>query len=189
MNPNGLVSFPYSLQFNLFAHNSLIYNNVVLVWPLSIPSPSYGWYRTDSSYWDDTSNLYVPYWDFVSNLLHDVSGNRNHAITSKVSLDEVSGNGAAVNVQYLKGGVSSTVIWPPGSIPPVFTICSVTRYIVGGRMQKILAARTINWYHGHWNSKRGLAWYDDWNTDFENTVGVSTDWLVMCGKNRGSPTN
>ena len=56
-------------------------------------------------------------------------------------------------------------------------------------MQKILAAKTINWYHGHWDNKRGLAWYGNWKTDFENTVGVSTDWLVMCGKNRGSVPN
>ena len=55
-------------------------------------------------------------------------------------------------------------------------------------MQRILAGRTIDWHHGHWDSRRGLAWYDEWKTAFPS-VGVLTDWLVMCGKNGGSVPN
>ena len=88
------------------------------------------------------------------------------------------------------GGTSSTVVWPTGSIPSNFTVCSVTRYVVGGIMNRILVGTPIDWYHGHWNSKRGQAWYGVWNTNHKiSVVGVLTDWLVMCGKNGGSIPN
>ena len=95
-----------------------------------------------------------------------------------------SGNGSTTELQYLAGDTSSTVLWPTGSIPTEFTICSVTRY-TGGSMGRILTGKNINWFHGHWGSRRGVAYYEEWKTNFLN-VGVLTDWLIMCGKNRGS---
>ena len=138
-------------------------------WPLPIPNPSYGWYKAEFEYYNSNAKL-----------LYDISGHGKHAITGGEILLV-----AATDVKYLTGGTMSIVVWPTGSIPSLFTICSVTRYIKGGKMQKILAALTINWYHGFWNSKRGVAWYDGWSTTVVS-VGVLTDWLVMCGKNGGS---
>ena len=143
---------------------------IFLVWPLSIPIPSYGWYRADSNYWNRESNILL-------------SGNGNHAFTSgAISLSESSGDGAMVELQYLYGETESTVEWPTGSIPSEFTICSITRYVVDGRKGRILAGRSSPWLHGHYESKRGVAYYKAWNTDMKS-VGVLTDWLVICGKN------
>ena len=149
------------------------------VWPLSIPKPTYGWYRGDSKYWNSAANL-----------LYDISGYGNHASTgSNIKLVVGNGDGAIVALQYLTGRPSSKVVWPKGSIPSSFTICSVTRYIAFGKMEKILAATNVNWYHGHWSYNRGVAFYDWWKTIIVS-VGGLTDWLVLCGKNGGSvPTN
>ena len=146
-----------------------------LDWPLSIPSPSYGWYRADSEYWNCSTNK-----------LLDISGNGNYATTSSdIVLGTGSGNGATASIKYLTGGTSSTVVWPIGSIPITFTICSVTRYSDERHLGRILAGRTINWYHGHHLAARGVAYYDGLKTD-HISVGLLTDWLIMCGKNSGS---
>ena len=57
-------------------------------------------------------------------------------------------------------------------------------------MRRILGGKTIDWYHGHWGSTRGVAWYDLSVKTDSSSIGILTDWLVMCGKNGGSaPTN
>ena len=145
-------------------------------WPLpSIPSPSYGWYRADSLYWNSTVDL-----------LYDISGHGKHAITNGVSLDSGIGDGANIIVNYLAGDTSSTVLWPIGSIPSVFTMCSITRCRDWNNCKRVLASRTIDWLHGHFTSKRGVAYYgsDNWMTS-SDSVGILTDWLVICGKNGG----
>ena len=91
-------------------------------------------------------------------------------------------------MQYLTGDISGTVLWPSGSIPVVFTLCSVTRYVEGGMMGRILAGTAIDWLHGHHKSERGVAHYRSWKTA-EKSVGVETDWLIICGKNGGSIPN
>ena len=116
----------------------------------------------------------------------------NHAtISGVIELRNATGYGASIAVQYLEGDTSSKVVWPIGSIPSAFTICSVTRYVRGGIMGRILAGKSINWLHGHHGigrPKRGVAYYGDYKTSFIS-VGVLTDWLVMCGKNGGPIPN
>ena len=155
-------------------------------WPLSILNPTYGWYRADSVGWNSTANL-----------LYDISGNNNHANTGgNISLIVESGNGATAKLGYLRGGTSSTVLWPKGSIPFDFTICSVTRCVEGGKMRRILAGTLLsNWFHGHVGSLpgsvgqiRGIAYYGVRKTPIVY-LGLWTHWLVMCGKNGGSTPN
>ena len=117
----------------------------------------------------------------------DISGRGNHASTNGVSLEAGSGNGATTELQYLAGDTTSTVLWPFGSIPAVFTICSATRY-TGDSMGTILGAINIDWFHGHNGVKRGVAFYLGRKTNVVS-VGVLTDWLVMCGKNKGFRPN
>ena len=124
--------------------------------------------------------------------MFDISGNLNHATTSGViSSYNSSGNGATIAVQYLEGDISSKVVWPIGSIPSAFTICSVTRYVTDGNMGRILAGKSIDWLHGHdgyEEPKRGVASYGGLKTSYVS-VGVLTDWLVMCGNNGGRTPN
>ena len=122
--------------------------------------------------------------------MYDISGHGNHAITYRVqSLKDFYGNGATIELQYLTGGTSSTVLWPSGSIPNVFTICSITRYTAIGKKGRILVGTTMDWWHGHDDSKRGVAFYSNgWKTN-EESVGELTDWMIMCGKNGGPTPN
>ena len=126
--------------------------------------------------------------------MYDISGHFNHAQTNGfISLFTATGNGATVEVSYLEGNSETTVLWPIGSIPPAFTICSITRYVNQGKMRYILAGKDGYWIHGHYflnemESIRGLAVYKGLKTSMLS-VGVVTDWLVLCGKNGGSIPN
>ena len=125
----------------------------------------------------------------MTNRLYDISGNGKHAITSGVSLNSGRGNGASVDLEYLSGDTSSTVLWPTGSIPNVFTICSITRYVISRTDDAILSGKSKLWFHGHYNSRRGEAFYGKYLTHDGGTQGTGTDWLVMCGKNGGLAPN
>lgn len=133
-------------------------------------------------------------WDINSNVLKDTSGRNNHATTEGVDISgNKSGNGAMVDIPFIQGSTTSKVIWPIGSIPTNFTICSITRY-TGNKNNKCILTSTSyggNWTHGHWNNKKGIANYNRWKTNrnSSNTVGQNTDWLIMCGKNGNNDEN
>ena len=148
----------------------------------------------------------------VDKTLTDQSGNGrnsliqggNTAVTQGTTSQTV--NGASKPLTYIKGGVGGQLYFPENSIPPQFTICSVTRYAAPSaeaaptNYKRILTAAPQDWLHGHAAQKRGVAYYGSRaftnpqtlavtplavNTAWDN-VGVLTDWLVMCGKNGGS---
>ena len=100
------------------------------------------------------------------------------SITRKVE----AGNGATKPVGYLTG--DSNAGYDFGKImKPDFTICSITRYVQGGRMGRILQNIHPNFLHGHWSHRTGVAHYSTWVTPWD--VPSNTDWLVMCGNNKG----
>jgi len=101
------------------------------------------------------------------------------SITRKVE----AGNGAAKPVAYLDGLTNAGLDF--GKImKPDFTICSITRYLyAGGIMGRILQNIHPNFLHGHHGHRTGVAHYSTWFTPYE--VPSSTDWLVMCGNNKG----
>ena len=165
----------------LYSIHYLFYCLIFIDWSLSVENPTYGWYKANS-------------WDQEINLLYDLTGNGNHGKTINVASSYGKGNGSLVNIPYLTGGTLSSVVWPNGSIPVEFTICSVTRYIAGGVMKKILSGVSTGWFHGHYSSAtivyRGVAYYPPLYLTNMTSVGVLTDWLIMCGKNGGvTPDN
>jgi hypothetical protein len=100
-----------------------------------------------------------------------------------------SGNGAAKEVTSIRGTTTTKLLWPENSIPSTFTVCSVTRY-TGGSRGRILngyksPTQSLNWLHGHFGTWRGVAFYNDWQTAYDNRGDVD-DWLVMCGTNAGA---
>jgi hypothetical protein len=117
------------------------------------------------------------------------------AETLGVTLSDGSGNGADAVIPFLYGNTNSRVNFKV-NIPTKFTICSITRY-TGNTNSRIIGAEQDNWFHGHWNNVRGVAYYgkfmiDKFNrdpgTNFGN--GAMTNWLIMCGKNDSeSPKN
>ena len=102
-----------------------------------------------------------------------------------------SGNGAANAVTFISGTTATKMLWPENSLPTTFTVCSVTRWTGGARGRLLTCAyspgQSINWSHGHWDGRRGVAfyWHSEWVTAFTNK-GVVDDWLVMCGTNAGA---
>ena len=47
---------------------------------------------------------------------------------SGVHLKHSAGNGAAASIPYVQGGMETMIEWPEGTLPPLFTVCTVTRY-------------------------------------------------------------
>jgi hypothetical protein len=144
----------------------------------------------------DVINQYPPWGaysaaNYSNGILRDLTGNRRNAICSGVTAGSGSGNGASANIPYLSGTTTSTIEWPSGSIPQLFTLCSITRY-AGSQHQRILQGKSNNFLHGHWRASRGQAFY---NTGFNSggygggIAGNVLDWLVFCGKNAGNPPN
>ena len=101
------------------------------------------------------------------------------SITRKVE----AGNGATRPVAYLAGDPNSGYDF--GKImKPDFTICSISRYVAGGSMGRILqSGHHPNFLHGHHGQRTGVAHYNTWVTRWD--VPSNTDWLVMCGNNKG----
>ena len=122
-------------------------------------------------------------WNSSNNILPDLTGNGRDATTTNVTLNLGQGNGAVNNINYLSGDMTSSILWPTGSIPANFTICSVTRY-KGTNNGRILHSTTGNWLHGHWHKSRGVAYYEGWKT--QESKGSVNDWVVCCGQNNGS---
>jgi len=130
---------------------------------------------------------------FDAGTLHDLSGHgRDATVTAGiVSLRTASGHGTSANVVALAGSLRAKMLWPVGSIPATFTVCSVTRYDdLGGSRGRILTCgespdQPLDWIHGHNYGNRGIVYYggvDGYQTGWTN-VGTDTDWLVMCGTN------
>ena len=136
--------------------------------------------------------------DATTETLQDLSGNGLHARVTEgtASVRAESGHGALTIVKALAGDISSRVLWPPESIPVTFTVCSVTRYdFVDSDSGRILNCKgspaetstgspsSVNWLHGHWSGRRGVAYYGDHFTTPTDGLDYPTEWLVMCGTN------
>ncbi len=120
-------------------------------------------------------------------ILYEMRGNGRDAAATSVLSSSGSGYGASVSIPYIYGSTTSTIVWPSGSIPTSFTICSLTRY-TGGTRGRILSSPNGNWLHGHWAGNRGNAFYEGWKTVLTN-VNDLDNWLVFCGKNSESTPN
>lgn len=145
-------------------------------------------------------------WDDVNKVLLDQSGNNRNteALGTRASIvqgETVSSlNGASQPLTYIAGDISTSLFFASGSIPEKFTICSVTRYASTINQKRVLTAVGKDWLHGHYEGKRGVAYYGSrdkrdsngnlieartYNTDVDN-VGTTTNWMVMCSKNGGT---
>jgi hypothetical protein len=126
--------------------------------------------------------------DFSGATLYDISGNnRNATTTGTINKLSESGNGATSVIDYISGSTNSTISFPSGSIPNIFTILSLTRY-TGNIRKRILQSDTQNFIHGHYSGIKGACYYDNvygFMTSL-NSVGNVDDWLCCIGKNSGN---
>jgi hypothetical protein len=96
------------------------------------------------------------------------------------------GHGAVNEVTSLHGTREDSSIRFGRVIQSTFSICSVTRYTSSDQnnQKRILNGGGGSWYHGHWNSRAGVAYYGpSHSTSSQNQLEAKTDWLVMCGSN------
>ena len=130
-------------------------------------------------------------WDATAKIMREMTGKTGMNVESSGEITynaSVSGNGSNVGIPSISGEKSSWLRWPVGSIPNNFTVCSITRYTTTTGNDRILTSgKSVNWLHGHYQNKRGFAFYEGLKTP-ETTRGTITDWLVMCGKNGTSTT-
>jgi hypothetical protein len=81
------------------------------------------------------------FYNSTTGLLRDLIGNGRDAVCSGVTLvSSLAGNGNSVPIPALAGIATSQILWPPGSIPTRYTICSLTRYTNTASMGRLLAA-------------------------------------------------
>jgi len=115
---------------------------------------------------------------------------RNATCTGTISSVWGNGSGANSNIYYITGGTSATINFGSGSLPPNFTVCSLTRYN-GATKRRIINSTPGNFLHGHWNTYKGVCHYDGWKTiHADRTLGNQNDWLCCIGRNNNSiPTN
>ena len=138
--------------------------------------PSVAWYKSGTF---DLKNEIWP---------NALDGQRDGAfLNGTLGIASLSGHGATRKVTALHGSTSASINFGD-IIKDRFTICSVTRYRDGVKNQ--ILSSGLNWIHGHWNGKAGVARYGTvaWHThtDTADTVEPNTNWVVMCGTNAGS---
>lgn len=116
------------------------------------------------------------------------SGNGSNGGTITVVKGVTNGN-------FITGAITDTFTF--GAIlPPIYTICSVTRYGSStlANMQRILtvpSAGGVNWIHGHWaggagstTAYTGVAFYGQWATSWSQSQNKAT-WVALCGMSDG----
>ena len=145
------------------------------------------WQLVDKSFSQAYARYRATDWDANARVLFDSSGNGRDSASAVGTISVVTGasGGATAEMTYLEGNTTSGIVFPTGTIPATFTICSLTRY-AGVAQERILDTVEANWFHGHWLGKRGIAYYDGLVTPDTTSQGSLMDWLVMCGKNAAS---
>jgi Tyrosine-protein kinase ephrin type A/B receptor-like len=106
-----------------------------------------------------------------------------------------TGNGAANIFSGLTGTTGTKLLWSTASVPLIMTSCTVSRYTdtIGNTIFNTKADPYTNSdvYLGHYNTKRGVAYYSSFRTNSATaSIGPSaTNWLVMCGNTDATNPN
>lgn len=129
------------------------------------------------------------HWSAADGKLREAGGNGRDAVSEgSVTRGSGVGHGARGNVSFISGSTSSRIYWPEGSIPPSFTLCTITRY-TGGVKRRLLQAAHGNWFHGHWIGAAGTVYYESWQSNPDLRDDGNIDWVVVCGSNGLEPPN
>jgi DNA-binding beta-propeller fold protein YncE len=137
------------------------------------------------------ANLHARYnyesWDSTALIWRNTAGPGSNATGSGSGFSKTcrtNVNGASGRVCEVSGTTASVLHF--GAMPSSYTLCTVARY-TGTSKKRIFTTdcASINWLHGFWESKRGVAYNENWMTSSSNSIpAVETDWLVFCGQNQ-----
>jgi hypothetical protein len=192
----SLISYTSNLNSLVLTQNSIIKTNYI-----NDTNINTGTYNIDFNNGKIIigDNSYVKPWgayfadDWSGTTLLDSSGNGRHATTSgSITKITESGNGASGAITYIRGGITTTINWPSGSIPTNFTILGLQRYTnASGNQGRFLASSFGNWLLGTNLSSDGdgIAFFEGWKTPQTNFLKNKTDWLCIIGKNGGTIPN
>jgi hypothetical protein len=104
----------------------------------------------------------------------------------------MTGYGATAPQTSIYGEEWVSITLPPGSLPTMFTLCTMTRQYSGHSRGRIINAYGANFFHGHDTSgAKPAAYYGNgmkWLTPQTGLV-VDYNWLVMCTKSSGKAPN
>jgi hypothetical protein len=123
-------------------------------------------------------------WNGSASRWFDIVGGDNNAAGWNIFQECATGaNGAAGKICELRGTTRGELYFGDSALPPVFTMCSVTRY--AGYFKGRILAGPGNFAHGHYGGYVGVAEYgytlmSDWRN---KSLAFDTDWLIFCGQN------
>lgn len=152
-----------------------ITQNLNLLTKLRVP---WGIYDANSLYQNNTTVL-----------IEQLKGGCKNAIIRGPSTIEKDG------IYYVKGNVNTSIEFPDGSMPPIYTICAITKYenssVNKFEVLKSLNSPKINIGHAGFNrgivTKNGLIHTTEASSEFKSKS--STDWVITCIKSSGINVN
>jgi hypothetical protein len=149
--------------------------------PCAIKTSGFG---TDPTYWLTAEN-FLPKQNVWIN--KGTGPNIQNVVTSgKAHMELISGDGANSPLVAMTGGTSTTLRFGR-VVPRQYTICSLTKYTGNRYRGRILQGAGVNWLHGHWASRKGVAYYNGWKTQHSarRSLTRNNDWSAVCGKSYG----
>lgn len=147
--------------------------------------------------------------DINSVVLSDLLGRKcRDGIVNNVSKDDISKyikyvdssyngldiNGNQVNItnkriKQLMGEKDINIIFPLGSLPNKYTICTITRYTDNSAAGRIVTGKTccspVNFLLGHWGNYTNIMYNQGWYSAAPIS-GANTNWIVSCAKTTGN---
>lgn len=101
----------------------------------------------------------------------------------------INNNSSSAGMPYIEGNRQTKILFPPGSLPPVYTICAITKYTdpLVGRNRILTGSYPRNWLLGHWADQDGGVTYNDgWVYYSYKGANKKMDWRVSCVKSRSN---
>ena len=118
----------------------------------------------------------------TTQILSDLTGNgRNATCTNAFIATQINIiNGSGTRLTSIVGPPNATVQFPVGSLPPVHTLCFITRYRGTIANQKRILVNDLGNYFGHFNASRGGCFYGNQTLSNGVTTAPVINYLNMC---------
>ena len=118
----------------------------------------------------------------TTQVLSDLTSNGRNAICTNAFIATQINiiNGSGTRLTSIVGPPNATIQFPPGSLPPVYTICFITRYRGTTANQKRILVNDLGNYFGHFNGTRGGCFYGNQTLSNGITTAPAINFLNMC---------
>ena len=173
-------------------------NDIILyktIYPRFLPNCIESFYNNLKNSLNISKPLWAGYYagnyNNLTNELPDFNGNPERNIKSNM-IKNVKFNNTSP-IPFLYGGKDSYIIFPDKSINSDFTICAITKYTSTNEINNNMILQSIDnninndFYHGHYNNKKGVISYNNYEftKGFPSNTPINS-WVVSCAKNTNS---